>query len=42
MHSPVVLIIKVILIHPLETAGDRVHTSVNCISRLVCAVLKSF
>ena len=42
VHSPEILIIKVVLIQPLETAGVCVHKSVNCIRRSVCVVLRSF
>jgi len=42
VHSPEILIIKVVLILPLETVGVCVHKSVNCFRRSVCVVLRSF
>jgi hypothetical protein len=42
VQSPEILIFKVVLIQPLETAGDFVQKSVNCVRRSVCFALRSF
>jgi hypothetical protein len=42
VHRPKILIFKMVLIQPLETAGVCVHKSVNCFRRSVCVVLRSF
>lgn len=41
VQSAEILIFKVVLIQPLETAGDFVHKSVNCLRRSVCVASRS-